>query len=263
MIRGAAWATVAVLLVQCFAGVSFALEMPAKPDGRVTDRANVLEPSQKAALEAELKRFEDETSNQIVVATFPSLEGEDAQDWTNRLFKQWHLGQRERNNGVLLAVFVKDRKVWIEVGYGLEGPLPDAVTSQIYRNELVPAFREQRYAEGIGAAVTAIEQATRGEYTGTPKRSGQGRGSPISPLFFILALGLLFGLRGLLPALLGARALSSRGSRRSASGGFWGGPVLGGGRGGGGWGGGGGGVGGGGFSGGGGSSGGGGAGGGW
>ena len=146
-----------------------ALEMPDRPMGRVNDYAKVLSPSEVAQLEERSHKFEAETSNQIVIAIFPTLGDEDVDDFTNRLFIKWKLGQQERNNGVLIAVFHQDRKVRIEVGYGLEGVLTDALASEIIRNEIAPAFRQERYAEGLMAAVNAIDQATRGEYQATKR----------------------------------------------------------------------------------------------
>jgi uncharacterized protein len=240
-------------------GVAHALEMPANPQGRVNDYAAVLDDATRNSLEEELARFEQGTSNQIVVAIFPSLEGESLEDFVNRLFDRWNLGQRQKNNGVLLAVFMADRRFRIEVGYGLEGVLTDALASRILRNELAPAFEERRYADGIVRAVRAIEQATQGEYKGRGV-GGVGNLRGLGMLPFIILLLLLFGGSRLWPLLFGAMMMGGGGGRgRGSGGGFWGGGLGGGGFDGGG--GGGGDFGG--FSGGGGESGGGGASGGW
>src|SRR5262249_49853003 len=129
---------------------------------------------------------EKETSNQIVIAIFPSLDGEDVDDFTNRLFEKWHLGQKDRNNGVLLSVFVQDHKVRIEVGYGLEGALTDAISSQIIRDDIAPAFREQHYAAGLNAAIDSIEKATRGEYKTKPQQQQQQSYPYTSIIIFIV-----------------------------------------------------------------------------
>jgi uncharacterized protein len=241
-----------------FAGLARALDIPPQPSGRISDYASVLDPATKDRLENQLEQFEKDTSNQIVVATFPSLEDEDVDDFTNRLFAAWKIGQKQRNNGVLLAIFMQQKKVRIEVGYGLEGALTDATSAQIIRNELAPEFRAGNPAAGIEKAIVAIEKATRGEYKALPaKRPGSGW----STLAFIIILIVFFIImsrmsRGgvFLPGIPGGR-------RRNRDDGWWsGGGFGGGGFGGGGFGGGGGG---GGFSGGGGMSGGGGASGGW
>jgi len=135
------------------------------------------------------------------VAIFPSLEGEDLVDFTNRLFERWRLGQKGLDNGVLLAVYLEDRKARIEVGYGLEGRLTDALSRRILEQELIPRFREKDYAQGIRSACAAIVAATRGEYTAKAKggRSSR-RGTPLAFLIglaMIIGLALLRGLAGL------------------------------------------------------------------
>jgi len=92
----------------------------------------------------------------MAIAVFKSLDGESLEDVANRLFQQWRLGQKKLDNGVLLVVFVDDRKLRLEVGYGLEGVLPDAEASQIIRGAIAPRFREQRYAAGLEAAAIAV-----------------------------------------------------------------------------------------------------------
>ena len=96
------------------------------------------------------------TGTQMAIAIFRSLEGEDVADVANRLFRQWRLGQKGLDNGLLLVVFAQDRKLRIEVGYGLEAVVTDAVASQIIRQTIAPRFREQRYAAGLEAAVGAV-----------------------------------------------------------------------------------------------------------
>ena len=198
------------------------------------------------------------------MAIFPSLDGEDLVDFTNRVFERWRLGQKGLDNGVLLAVYLEERKARIEVGYGLEGRLTDALSRRILEQELIPHFREKNYDEGIRAACAAIVAATRGEYTA---RSGRGRSSSRrgGPITFLIALAMIIGL-ALLRGLAGLNSgitYDSRGRRVRRRAGWIGGlGGLGGGFGGGSFGRGGG-FGGGGFSGGGGMSGGGGASGSW
>lgn len=165
-----------------------ALEIPARPTGYVNDTIGLLTGQTKASLEATLADFEKTTSNQVVVAIFNSLDGQSLEDFSIRLAEKWKIGQKDKNNGVILLIFKEDRKVRIEVGYGLEGALPDALCSQIIRNEFVPAFRAGDFDGGVQKAVSAIIGATRGEYKA--KRSG-GELSDSGKGFFNIAL-LLF-----------------------------------------------------------------------
>ena len=121
-------------------------------------------------MEQELRDFEDQTSNQLVVVTFSSLEGEALEDFSIHLAEAWKIGQKGKDNGVILLIFKDDRKVRIEVGYGLEGALTDATSQLIIENEIKPRFREGKFDEGVEAAVQAIMAATKGEYRGTGQR---------------------------------------------------------------------------------------------
>lgn len=142
----------------------YALQVPAKPEGYISDYAGMLSPAKYSALDRVLRSFANETSNQIAVVTFPSLEWEVLEDFSIRLAEAWKIGQKGKDNGVILLIFRNDRKVRIEVGYGLESVLPDAVCKLIIENEIVPRFREGNYDAGIEAAINAIMAAIRGEY---------------------------------------------------------------------------------------------------
>jgi uncharacterized protein len=126
-----------------------ALQIPAPPAYRVNDFASVLSADAKTRIESKLRTFEKETTTQIVVAIFPSLEEESVEDFTVRLAEAWKIGQKNNNNGVLLAIYIKERKARIEVGYGLEGALTDALSSRIIRNELAPDFKAGNYDAGV------------------------------------------------------------------------------------------------------------------
>jgi uncharacterized protein len=185
------------------------------------------------------------------------------EDYTVRVAQKWGVGQKGRDNGAVLFVFTADRKMFIQVGYGLEGALPDALAKQIIERELKPRFRQNDFAGGFTAAVNAMISATKGEYKAAPQNLGRGRGSGGGGsggfvCFFIGFIIFMF----FLSALRGRRGYRRRGPGFIffPTGGGWGGGGGGWGAGGGGWGGGGGG---GGFSSGGGSFGGGGAGGSW
>ncbi len=148
------------------AAKTYALDIPNRPDGYVHDQAGMFSPQFREQLEIQLASFEQATSNQIVVAAFPSLEGGSLEDVTVRLFEAWKIGQKDKNNGVLFLIFKNDRAMRIEVGYGLEGVLPDALAGQIIRDVVTPYFKEGNYETGVGAGVHAIESAVKGEYQG-------------------------------------------------------------------------------------------------
>lgn len=132
-----------------------AQEFP-KLSGRVVDAAGLLSPETEAALTEKLKTLEDTTTRQLVVATIPDLQGYDIADYGYRLGRDWGLGQREEDNGALLIVAPNERKVRIEVGYGLEGYLTDALSSVIINRQIVPRFREGDMEGGVVAGTDAI-----------------------------------------------------------------------------------------------------------
>jgi uncharacterized protein len=248
-------AAVAAGLLLLLAGAAFALQIPPAPTGRINDYAGALSAADRDRLEQRLVERDRGSSNQVVVAIFRSLEGESLEDFSIRLAKAWRIGQKGLDNGVIFLVFIDDRKMRIEVGYGLEGSLTDAVASSILRDVVAPRFREGRVADGISAGLDAIDQAIAGTYRAPAPRPA-AKAPPIN-LFTLLLLLVLFGGLGMviLPSLFAAQG-SRRGGWTGGSTG-WGGPYMGGG--GGGFSGGGGSSDGGGFSGGGGSFGGGGA----
>lgn len=247
------WVLVALLLTAVF--VRAAEKLPPAPKRYFNDYAGVVPAETAAALDARLAAFERESSNQILVAVFPKLETDSSmEDFTQRTAEAWRAGDAKRNNGAILFVFVADRKMRIEVGYGLEGALPDATAKRIIAEEIAPAFRTGNYAQGLTAGVDAMIKATRGEYTALPKqRHGTGGGLSSGWLCLIFALLMAFNI------FRSTRngTVYNRNGRRNVRGGGWTiFPPMGGGGGGGGFGGGG-------FSGGGGSFGGGGASGDW
>jgi uncharacterized protein len=165
----------------------------------------VLSPAERQRLEERAAAEERQSGNQVVVAIFPSLAGESLEDVSIRLAEQWKLGQRGRDNGILLLVFLKEHKLRIEVGYGLEARLTDAVAASIIRNDIAPRFREGRYAAGLDAGLTAIFQAVAGEYRATPKPpAGSDLGS-LARIALALVIALLV-LGGMLAASRRPRA---------------------------------------------------------
>ncbi|MBX2913691.1 MAG: TPM domain-containing protein [Cyclobacteriaceae bacterium] len=131
---------------------------------RVHDDAQVLKHETVEALEAQLKAYEDSTSNQIAILTVSSLDGETIEEYSLRVAEKWKLGQQDKDNGVLLLIAVDDHKMRIEVGHGLEGVLTDALCNRIIRNEMAPAFRRADFDGGVTAAITAITKGIGGEY---------------------------------------------------------------------------------------------------
>jgi uncharacterized protein len=237
------------------------------PPRLVTDAANVLTPEQREILEQKLVALDDSTSNQIAVVLIKTLGDDGIEEYALKLFREWGIGNKGTNNGVLLIAAIDDRKVRIEVGYGLEGAIPDIVSASIIRNEIGPSFREENYYRGIDNAINALTKAAAGEYkVKKPNKKVKGygeRGGSITGFILIIIvviiLAIIKGGRG----GRGPRGgmMSRNGFGDIATGMLLGSLLGGGGRGGGGggWGGGGGGFGG--FGGG--SSGGGGASGGW
>ncbi len=169
------------------------------PSGQwVTDTADLLSPTEERLLTQKLAGYADTTSTQIIIVTVPSLNGVPASDYAVELGRRWGVGQQGKDNGVVILVSRDDRKVFIATGFGLEGAIPDAVAARIVRNILIPNFRQGRYYDGLSAAVDALMQAARGEYTAdrTPNAS-RGTGGPNLALIFILLIILFFFLSAL------------------------------------------------------------------
>jgi uncharacterized protein len=232
-----------ILTLSAFADGIF----PDRIDRQVNDWGDLLSSTQERQIENALIDFESKTSNQIIIATFKSLEGESLEDVSNRMMEAWKPGQSGRDNGVIMSVFKAEQKIRIEVGYGLEGTLPDITAGQIIRNDIAPFFKQERWFDGIVSGLQSIAQATQGEYQGTGKRRDQKRQQEGSGSIFNLLFPLLFFLligRGRMGGLggffLGSMLGSALGGRHRGGGGFGGGFGGGGFRGGGGFGGGGG-----------------------
>ena len=228
-----------LLLVLLAAPGAAALRIPPPPDRRVNDYAGALTPAERDRLEQTLIAREATSRNQVVVAIFRSLDGESLEDYSIRLAQAWRIGQKGLDNGVIFLVFLDDRKMRIEVGYGLEGSLTDAVSSSILRDVVAPRFRAGQVADGIGAGLDAIDRAIAGTYV-RPPDAGKGRRQGDVGWRELLALLFVFFL---IVALVTNRMQQAALRRRGWTGGStgWGGPLIGGGGfGGGGWGGGGG-----------------------
>lgn len=136
--------------------------------GRVVDEAGILSPQFESEISTQLAAHEQATTNQVVIVTLKSLDGYEISDYANRLFRHWGVGQKDKNNGVLLIVAPTERKMRIEVGYGLEGVLTDAISRDIIERRLKPAFRQQNYEQGIRNGVGAILAALGDKYQVAP-----------------------------------------------------------------------------------------------
>lgn len=174
--------------------------LPPKPTHYFNDYAQLIPAATARALENRLEQFERETSNQLVVAVFPRMNSKSSvEDYTVRVAESWGVGQKKRDNGAILFVFLADRQLYIQVGYGLEGALPDALAHQIIENEIKPRFRSGDYAGGIDAGTRAIMAATKGEYRGTGRTRGDASGRrvnsmPIGLIIVFIVVSML--LRG-------------------------------------------------------------------
>lgn len=158
---------------------------PGTPSGFVNDFAGVLSAPDKQALETKLGDFEKSSSNEITVVTIPSLDGDSVENFSVKLFEDWKIGKEGRDNGILFLIARDDRKMRIEVGYGLEGALPDSIAFSIIDGIAKPAFRQNDYAGGISQSVDAIMSATKGEYQPISSGSkGKISANDIEQIFF-------------------------------------------------------------------------------
>jgi len=165
---------------------------PPNPPRLVIDMGHMLSGQEESRLENKLEGFARTTSTQITILTVDDLNGYDVAEYATKVFNKWGIGQKGKNNGVLLLVAKNDRKAWITTGNGLQGVLTDAKTSRIFRNELRPAFKAGNYYVGLDKATDAIIAVTKGEYT-ADKDSGNGKkGSGI--IVFIIFIVILISI---------------------------------------------------------------------
>lgn len=226
------WVLVALLLpILAFAK---APAVPA-PTGYVNDYTSTLTQAQVQALDNELKAFDKQTSNQVAVAMFNSLGGDNLEDFSMQIAEKWKMGSKKNDNGVLLLIIKQDHKMRIEVGYGLEGALTDALSSVIIRDEIAPQFRKGNFFQGIQAGVKAIMLATQGEYKGNPDAKRKAKEHQFLNVLWVLFLIIFFiwnfifkrGRRG--GYFIGGGGFGSGSGGRGGFGGFGGGGFGGGG----------------------------------
>ena len=184
----AKWAAIGLLL--CLIYPAFALAAPVFPElkGPVSDYGDFLSPSAEQALIKKLQAHENATGNQVVVATLPDLQGYPIEQYGYQLAREWGIGQKDKDNGVVLIVARAERKIRIEVGYGLEGVLTDAISANIIHTVIEPAFKRGRFEQGIVAGTTAIIDALGGAYQ--IKKISEDRGN--KRVFLIILLAMIF-----------------------------------------------------------------------
>jgi uncharacterized protein len=205
VVAGALWALTATVGVQVDPALA---QAPGQQDaqqlvghidvpqltGHVNDRAALLPADTESQIEARLERFEAKTGHQFAVLTVPNLGGLPIEDFAIKVAEAWRLGDKKRDDGLILVIAQQERKMRIEVGYGLEGEIPDAVASRVIRDVLRPAFQQGRYAYGIQAALDVLIGATGGD--GEPGLVPQGAHrtaeDPGIPVFLIVLLLLMF-----------------------------------------------------------------------
>jgi uncharacterized protein len=208
-------AAVTLALATLLAISSQAAEViPPKPTSYFNDYAGVVSKSTALRFNEELAQFERETSDQVVVAIFPKMQSDsDIADYTQRVAQVWGVGQKERRNGVVLFVFVQDRKMFIQAGYGLEGALPDITAFDITEYRIKPHFRNGDYEGGIATGIDSILKAIRGEYKGSGKTVAEKRGKAGAPnfLFFIIFVIVLIVISRVMRRLAGYGYSSGRG----------------------------------------------------
>jgi uncharacterized protein len=187
--------------------------VPPKPAAYFNDYAGVVSKEAANRFNEQLAQFERDTSNQVVVAVFPKMQSDsDVADYTQRVAQAWGVGQKEQRNGAVLFVFTQDRKMFIQVGYGLEGALPDLTAFDITEYRIKPHFRNNDYEGGLGEGIDSIFKAIRGEYKGTGKTVMERRrtNTPApSFLIFIIFVAILMVISRLMRRL-GGYTYSSR-----------------------------------------------------
>jgi uncharacterized protein len=203
--------------------LSAAEVIPPKPDRYFNDYAGVISKPAALRFNEQLAQFERETSDQVVVAVFRKMQSDSSiEDYGQRVAQAWGVGQKgvSQGNGVVLLVFIDDHKISLQVGYGLEGALPDLVAFDIQHRHIAPRFRTGDYEGGLGEGIDLILKAIRGEYKGDGKTNAERRTrntSTPSPLLVLIVLVFIF-------------LLATRASRRGRGYGYssFGGPFIGG-----------------------------------
>jgi len=206
--------SLAILLIALLAVSAHAADViPPKPSGYFNDYAGVVSKETAYRFNEQLAQFERETSDQVVVAVFPKMQSDsDIADYTQRVAQAWGVGQKERRNGVVFFVFIQDRKMFIQVGYGLEGALPDATAFDITERHVKPLFRAGNYEAGLATGIDLIFKAIHGEYKGSGKTvAEQHRGGGAFKLLPFLIFIIVLIIISRVTRKLGGYSYSSRG----------------------------------------------------
>lgn len=172
--------------------------LPDKPVGMVNDFAGMMSRSEVNMLERKLTNYRDTTTNVIAIATIESLQGNEVQEAATELFNKWRMWEGERYNGVLILVSRDDRQIWIEIGYGLEGAIPDVMANRIYQNIIVPNFRNGDVYTGLDRATDTMIQLASGEYEGTPEglRNDSDGDFPVDVIIIIIVIIIFIVTKG-------------------------------------------------------------------
>jgi uncharacterized protein len=176
-----------------------------RPDGYVNDFASILDEAAETYLERYLATLERETSTEVVVATVTSLDGMTIEEYANRLFADWGIGNRHKDNGILLLVAPGHREVRIEIGYGLEGTIPDGLAGDIIRGQIIPQFTNNNFPKGIGSGLDRIARVVRQDPSASIVSHSFDTGSGSPPLWFVIAFLGSFIVIGAFAAGLGVR----------------------------------------------------------
>ncbi len=194
IIKGVVW----LLLLLPLVAVAQNIPPRPNPPRLVNDLAGVLSPEQENMLERKLVAYDDSTSNQIAVVLISSLNEYPIEEYALKLFRDWQIGNKTTNNGILVLAAIDDRKIRIEVGYGLEGAVPDITANTIITNDIVPSFRSDDYYEGLDKATNSIIAAAAGEYkapAGYSDRGTKGRRIPLGVIIAIIIIFIIFSKR--------------------------------------------------------------------
>lgn len=192
-----------ILLFSCFLIVPAIAQnfnfLPSTPRGMVNDYADMLTPSEEQRLEQKLINYRDTTTNVLAIATLESLEGNSVEEVASELFNNWRMWEGDRYNGVLILISEGDRAIRIEVGYGLEGAIPDVMANRILNDIISPSFRNQDVYGGLDRATSAMIQLASGEFEGTPdglSNNNSSGGIPIDVIIIIVVIIIFIVTRG-------------------------------------------------------------------
>ena len=236
------WSSIVLLFIYSFTPLWGQLELPDKPTSWVSDYAGVLSPAQEQTLDRMLSGLENRSSNQIFVAIFERMpENTYLEDFSVKLFEKWRPGLTAQDNGILIVIFTKNRKIRIEVGYGLEDVVTDAQSGTLIRNHIAPEFKKFNYYQGLRNALSELIPAVEGKYILPREGKSTGTGKGVSLNYFVIGFFILimvlrifrgprstgYGSRGR-STMLAPFFLGGFGGGRSGGGGFSGGGFGGG-----------------------------------